>query len=151
MPPLRIYIDTSVVGGVFDDGFEEESRRIIDLARDGRIILLISDIVLRELRGAPDSVRDVLIDLPNSSKELVADHPEADELGQAYMNEKVVPDKFRDDAAHVATATFYRADAIVSWNFKHLVNTNRILQFNAVNRAMGHREVRIVAPPALEC
>lgn len=150
MPPPRIYIDTSVVGGVFDDGFEDESRRIFELAHSGRIILLLSETLFLELADAPAEVFMVVDELPVNYRELVRDTAEVDKLWSAYMREKVVPAKYEDDALHVATATVCRADAIVSWNFKHLVNTNRIIKFNAVNRAMGFREIRIVSPPALE-
>lgn len=151
MPPLRIYIDTSVVGGVFDDGIEEESLRIFSLAREGRIRLLLSSTLFAELENAPAEVAENIDSLPPHCREIVPDTPEADRLWAAYMREKVVPAKYEDDAIHVANATVSRADAIVSWNFKHLVNTNRIAGFNAVNQAMGFPAIRIISPPGLEC
>ena len=40
----------------------------------------------------------------------------------------------------------WRADLIVSWNFRHIVNYNRIRGFNAVNVQMGYRAVTILSP-----
>lgn len=54
--------------------------------------------------------------------------------------------KWADDALHVAYATLADADFIVSWNFKHLVNSDRIRNFNRVNRQQGLRDVVILTP-----
>jgi hypothetical protein len=51
-----------------------------------------------------------------------------------------------DDALHVAQATLARADVIVSWNFKHLVNPTRIRAFNGVNLGQGYGLVVIMTP-----
>lgn len=51
-----------------------------------------------------------------------------------------------DDATHVAAASVIGADAIVSWNFKHIVRVARIRQYNAVNIARGYKPLTIVTP-----
>ena len=50
------------------------------------------------------------------------------------------------DALHVASATVFSADLILSWNFKHMVNFNRIRGFNGVNVRMGYRSMSIMSP-----
>jgi hypothetical protein len=57
-----------------------------------------------------------------------------------------VTPKYSDDALHVAQATLARADVIVSWNFKHLVNPTRIRMFNGVNLGQGYGLVVIMTP-----
>ena len=61
---LRAYIDTSVIGGVADEEFSEPSRLLLQQVASGRLIALVSDITYRELENAPDSVKDVLRNLP---------------------------------------------------------------------------------------
>lgn len=51
-----------------------------------------------------------------------------------------------DDARHVAAATVAGADVIVSWNFRHIVNRERIRRYNAVNALNGYREIEIYSP-----
>lgn len=58
--PLRVYVDTSVIGGCFDAEFEVASRHLMELARQRKLVLLISDIVVAELAGAPPDVRGLL-------------------------------------------------------------------------------------------
>ena len=51
-----------------------------------------------------------------------------------------------DDAAHVAIATAARADMILSWNFRHIVNYDKIHQFNRINERRGYPPIEIHSP-----
>ena len=42
-----------------------------------------------------------------------------------------------DDATHVAAATVAKADAVVSWNFKHIVRLDKIKAYNEVEARDG--------------
>jgi len=55
MKLLRIYADTSVIGGYFDPEFETGSRRLLDGVKQGRCLLLLSQVVLDELQPAPST------------------------------------------------------------------------------------------------
>jgi hypothetical protein len=56
------------------------------------------------------------------------------------------PKKFLDDATHIAYATFYKTDLLVSWNFKHIVNIDRIRKYNSVNMMQGYSCIEIRTP-----
>lgn len=62
------------------------------------------------------------------------------------MDAAIVTWKFADDALHVALATLAKTDAIVSWNFKHLVNPIKIRMFNEVNISRGYGTIVIMSP-----
>ena len=70
-------------------------------------------------------------------------------LAERYIEERVLTAKYFNDAVHIAAATIYKIDVIVSWNFKHLVNVRREAGFNAVNLLHGYPSIRIVNPLAL--
>lgn len=57
----RCYLDTSVVGGYYDDEFLEPTRALVEEIRSKRILGVISDLVIKELRGAPAEVRELLL------------------------------------------------------------------------------------------
>lgn len=59
-------------------------------------------------------------------------------LAKAYIKANAVTKKSEGDALHVAAATIAKADLIVSWNFKHIVNFGRIKKFNGVNSLEGY-------------
>lgn len=143
---LRVYVDTSVIGGCFDPEFEVASRRVFDLVRQGRVVLLISDIVVTELADAPPNVRDVLERVSAESVEEVDVGDAVQDLAAAYMKAGVVGERWLNDATHVAAATVARADAIVSWNFRHIVRLDKIKAYNEVNVSRGYGILTILSP-----
>lgn len=146
LKPLRVYVDTSVLGGCFDIEFCEYSTALIDAARSGRVLLVVSDTTLAELSRAPADVRNVLADLPETSIEYIPQGEASEALAGAYIEEAVVPVRMLADALHIAVATLARVDVLVSWNFKHIVNLNRIHAFNAVNLRAGYPQLEIRSP-----
>jgi predicted nucleic acid-binding protein len=144
----RLYLDTSVFGGCFDtvQGWAEDSRRVLSAALEGIVVVCFSDTVARELEGAPDQVRELWNSLPSSCREQVTVTPEVEALSAAYIAAGVVGRTSLDDALHVAAATVTRADAVVSWNFKHIVRLDRIKGYNQVNLSLGYGIMTIVSP-----
>ena len=146
MGPLRIYVDNSVVGGCQDEEFKEASNKLMDMARNGKVVLLISDLLVEELRPAPPEVREVLPSLPEGALERVEITDEAEALKDAYLAAGVVGEASARDALHVAVATVVGADMIVSWNFGHIVHHDKIRGFHAVNMLKGYPLIGIFSP-----
>ena len=146
MRKLEVYVDTSVFGGTNDDEFREESMRFFDLARQGRYLLLVSRITVDELEGAPSAVRDFVRGLPPNCLQQVPVTEEVEVLAQDYLDAGALGEKSRADALHVAAATVARADLILSWNFKHIVNYDRIRRFNGINVLKGYNQIEIRSP-----
>jgi len=146
MKKLRVYIDTSVIGGCFDAEFSGPSRALFASAADGKYDLVVSGVALLELDGAPPSVREFYGSLPQNSLEVIAVSNEAVRLHEAYLKYGVVGPASRDDALHVALATVFRCDIIVSWNFKHIVHFDKIRAYNAVNLLEGYAPIAIHSP-----
>lgn len=146
MPPLRVYVDSSVFGGYFEPEFAEGTRRFFELVRNGRITVLVSDFVIDELKDAPDRVQALLTVLPAGSRARVEMTLEAVRLRDRYLDARILGRSSAVDATHVALATVIRADAIVSWNFRHIVNLDKMRKFNQVNVAEGFGPLTIVSP-----
>ena len=144
--PARYYFDTSIFGGYFDEEFSAETRALFNQVTEGKIICLFSDLIAKELNSAPSRVRELFDNLPTQSKESLLVNQEIAILAEEYINQKVVGKTSRDDCIHIATATIYHANALVSWNFKHIVNSNRIIGYNQVNSLHGLPEITIKSP-----
>jgi predicted nucleic acid-binding protein len=142
----RLYFDTSVFGGVFDEEFEEISTLLFTKVKSGEIICVYSNLCTTELNNAPEKVRDFFTDLPKENMEFVEVTEEAYTLAQKYLDEQVVGKTSSDDCAHIATATVNKVDFLVSWNFKHIVNVFRIRGYNSVNLRHGHIPLDIRSP-----
>ena len=138
MPKMRVYIDTSVIGGCLDEEFKEASLRLFEEFAKGLKIPLISEVLIFELDKAPEKIKEILNMLENDNVEYVYRDEESDSLAKTYIAEGILPENSINDARHIAIATVNRADVLVSWNFKHIVNLNRIHQVNAVNLKMGY-------------
>ncbi len=146
MLKLRVYIDTSVIGGCLDEEFKENSVQFFDEFVKGMKILVISDVLLFELEGAPNEVKDILRKVPAENIEYVSLNEESITLANTYIEEGAVAEKSLSDARHIAIATIERVDVLVSWNFKHIVNINRIHLFNSVNLKLGYPILDIRSP-----
>ena len=142
----RVYVDTSVIGGCEDEEFRDGSQRLFERFRVGRATLVLSDLTLRELEGAPKQVRAVLDQVPTEHRETVADLSESESLAQAYIDAGAIAPSSRADAVHVAVATLCGADVLASWNFRHMVNWQRIRSYNDVNAVRGHHPIDIRTP-----
>ena len=142
----RIYIDTSVIGGCFDEEFKEYSVQLFDEFTSGKETLVISDVLLLELEGAPEEVRSMLNRVPRDNIEYVSLNEESITLASAYLEDGVVAESSLSDARHIAIATVERVDILVSWNFKHIVNINRIHLLNSVNLKLGYPILEIRSP-----
>lgn len=154
---LRVYLDTSVINFLFAEDVPD-FRRITEDFFDvyaKQCELYGSDVLLEELDRDPDESRkqkhmNVLRDYGVKILPSNRDH-EVAHLADVYLQQQIVPLKKRDDAFHVAYATVFEMDVLLSWNFKHLANIRREARFASVNQAQGYwRTPRIVSPMEVE-
>lgn len=142
----RFYFDTSVFGGVFDKGFEEATLQLFERVKLGRVICLYSDLTESELVESPERVRNYFKELPEENLERLVVNDDILTLASKYIQEKIVGQTSFDDCIHIATATINKADVLVSWNFKHIVNVYRIRGYNAINIRSNYPVLEIRSP-----
>jgi predicted nucleic acid-binding protein len=146
----RIYIDTSVFWGHFDEEFKEHTIPLFDRIRKGEFIILYSTVTQDELENAPEKVIELVKGLKADLTEFIEITEEAVSLATEYITEKVVGRTSYADCLHIALATINRADFLVSWNFKHIVNIERIRGYNAINIKNGFKQLEIRSPREFE-
>jgi hypothetical protein len=135
-----------VFGGCLDEEFATDSQRLFEEVRQGLHLLLVSDVVIRELQAAPQAVQSILLGLPRHFVLPVVVTAEIQALCDEYLRAGVVGRRWIDDATHVAAATVARADAIVSWNFQHIVHLDKMKAYNVVNLIQGYGFLTILTP-----
>lgn len=143
---MRIYVDTSVFGGCFDSEFEHWSNLLFEYFKIGKYKAVISEVSEFELKVAPTYIQQILADIPHKNLEIVKLTQEAKQLSEQYIKEKIVTKKSLADMQHIAVATVQQVDLLVSWNFKHIVNYNKIRLYNAVNLKYGYKILEIRNP-----
>ena len=146
--PLRLYLDTSVPNFVFAEDApdkQEITKLLFAPHTRQKYEFYISAVVIREIERAPIEKQKQLITILEGS-ELLDLTKETEALAQQYLSRGIIPKKSDEDARHVAIATIHHMDAVVSWNFKHLVNIRRIRLINLLNEELGYRQIQIVSP-----
>jgi predicted nucleic acid-binding protein len=150
MKILQLYFDTSVFNFAFANDVLEEKEitlTLIEQVRQGRYDVFVSDVVNREVLDASKEKAKQLSDLINGLNPATLDvTDECIELAQRYIRERIIPAKHKDDALHIAIASVHNLDAIVSWNFKHIVKLKTRREVKAVNLLFGYKEIEIISP-----
>lgn len=146
----RIYIDTSVFGGYYDEEFADHTIPLFERIRNGEFMLLFSELTQEELENAPEKVKELVRSLKAIDTEFLETTVEVIDLAKEYIKEKVVGKTSFADCLHIALATVNRADFLVSWNFRHIVNIQRIRGYNSVNIKNGCKQLEIRSPREFE-
>jgi len=153
MRVLKVYIDTSVLGAILDieDRHRVEiSMNFLGMVKDKKIEGFITNISLEEIEKAPQEIRTQIRETVVQIKPYVLNEsPDCADLVELYLQEGVVPAKFRDDARHIAVAVVNELDAVISWNYCHMVNIVTKRRVNAVNLRTGYKQIEILSPEEL--
>lgn len=142
----KIYLDTSVIGGYYDDKFEIETRKLFSKIDSGILQIVYSELTVKEIYRAPQRIIELFERIHLKSKEVVLINKEIINLADTYITENVVGLSSRDDCIHIAAATISKSDYLLSWNFKHIVNDRRIYAYNSVNLLLGYPVIEIISP-----
>ena len=106
MHALSLYLDTSVIGGYYDAEFMADTRALWRLREAGRFRFVSSQLVIDELAGAPERVRE-LMRSSCAAEDVLDVRVEMEDLAAAYMAQKVVPAGFADDPSlRIVAPTF---------------------------------------------
>ncbi|MHB8089646.1 MAG: PIN domain-containing protein [Anaerolineaceae bacterium] len=147
---LTLYFDTSIFNFVFADDAPDKKTitlKLIAEIRAGRYEVFISDVVLREILEMPDAKKVKLVkliqDLQPVELELTV---ECYQLAHEYIKKGVIPLRYEDDAFHIAVASVNNLDAIISWNFRHIVKLKTKKEVLGINALMGYKEIEIYSP-----
>jgi predicted nucleic acid-binding protein len=147
---LHLYLDTSVYGGCYDAEFERESNRLVAQLRRGLAVVVLSELVIRELASSPAQVRDIPASFPGDTVIGARLGIDVRALRDRYVAAGIVRTRSLNDATHVALATVAGADALVSWNFKDIVRLDRMQAYNRINMDNGYAHLQIVSPQEVD-
>ena len=151
MPKAKVYLDTTVPSAYFDARALErqELTREFWAERLPNFEVMISGVVLDEIRATPDVVTREGMETLVRGFIVLRLSPEADELAQEYLQRGIFPEKYATDASHVAIAVTNRVHYLISWNYRHLVKVNTRREVNLVNALKGYEPIEIITPPEL--
>jgi predicted nucleic acid-binding protein len=146
---VKIYLDTSVISALFDERTPERmgcTKSAWELLSDYDVYL--SETVIDELNDALEPLRNKMLDVVDSFTVLPISES-AVFLANEYIKQRIFPEKYRDDALHVAIASTNGIGILLSWNFTHLVKIKTRRMVSLVNTQKNYPIVEIISPPEL--
>jgi predicted nucleic acid-binding protein len=153
MGKTRLYIDTSVVSFLEAEDAPEK-RKITEIfwndVKRGVYHVYISNLLYTEIGRCVPVKRDAILShVGKVPYVLLEENEHVVDLARKYVNAGIIPARFIDDALHLAQASLAECDAVVSWNFRHLVRLKTVLGIRALNARLGHAQIEIVTPLSL--
>lgn len=145
----KVYLDTTIPSYLFDN--RDQIRFLIDITKkwwneeQEKYDIATSDITINELsRGnfpEKDKILQFALELP-----LLPQKPEITDIAQVYVDNYLMPKDFEGDAMHLAYASFYRFDFLLTWNCNHLANANKKTHIRIINTKLGLFVPEIITP-----
>jgi len=134
------------MGGYHDTEFDTATRVLFERIADKEFDIYFSEINETELINAPPHVKAVKDLIPADCFHYLYVTDAVETLMQLYISEKALGKASENDAYHIALSSVNRIDYLISWNFKHIVNYNKIKMFNAINMRFGYPLINIYSP-----
>lgn len=150
MKKLKLYLDCSIYNFAIANDVPEEREitlKLFEEIRSEKYEVFISDVVFREINKAPETVAVLLKDLITGlNPQDLPMNDEVQSLANEYIERGIIPVKYLDDALHIAAASVYNVDVILSWNFQHIVKLKTKREVTGVNIGLGYKEIEIYSP-----
>lgn len=147
---LRFYFDTSILNFALADDVPKEKEATLKLLGEvnfGIYEANISEVVLGEIERAPEEKDKALLELIRKYPlENLSVTEEIRNLARRYIQEGIIPKKYEDDALHIACASVNNLDAVISWNFEHIVKLKTKREVVGINVLLGYKEIDIYSP-----
>lgn len=143
MRKLKIYLETTVFNYYFDEDRpgHEDVVELFDRIKEGRYEVLTSEYTVREIERAPEPKRSKMIAIVDALTERIDLDRNIEALANRYVDEGIIPSKYRGDAIHVAVASIVNADCIVSYNFQHINKLKTMIETRRINLSLGYKGI----------
>jgi len=147
---MRLYLDTSVIGALFDSEMPQRieiTRALLRSIIKGKHIGIISNIVLEEIEKSPEEFKEKIIaEMRKIPLQIISEDEASADLLEFYEKEGFIRRGARLDLRHLAVATVNGVDAVVSWNFRDIVNIRTRRSVHSTNLRLGFPLIEIVSP-----
>ena len=147
-PKTRLYIETTIPNYIFNESIpdkQDAAKRLFSLIRQGVFDSFVSSITIGEISKSPEPKRSKMIEVIQNIT-VLEPTPKCIFLADEYIKRHIIPRSFYNDGLHIAIATVNYLDAVVSYNFQHIVNLRTIKGVTAINILNNFPTPAIVSP-----
>jgi len=151
MKKETLYLDTSIISAYYDA--RAKDRQTVTKKFWNNVVpeykVSISELTITELEQTRDAALKEKFHALIKGLSILPLERKIRLLARAYITHGIFPEKYLDDALHVAIATCHDISYLISWNFEHLVKVKTRKTVNLVNLLEGYREIEIIPPQEL--
>ena len=153
MKKLRIYLDTSIISHLDQQDAPEKraiTHKLWDKIKANEFDVVLSNIDFAEIDDCDEKKKAILYDYLSQIdySEVVVDERTI-KIAERFVDLNILKQTSFDDCQHIAAAITSGSDAIVSWNFKHIVNHKTMMGVKAVTALEGYDDLLIYEPTIL--
>ena len=145
----EIYAETSVINGYYSKQVRiaSASNLFFGLIREGNVIAHVSDYVLIEINRTTDQTKkNKLLDLISLCRADAPSGKKVSDVAEIYVKKGMIPARYIFDAYHIASASIGGYEALVSWNFEHIVRAKTEKMLEDINSELGIHIPRLRMP-----
>lgn len=151
MRKLKLYIETSTINFAVskqDAYYRGKTLELFEAIQKGEFNAFTSDLVMQEINRTANEERlnELLAVVKGLNLEDLSMNEEIEELANKYVEAKLLPENYFDDALHIAIASYHEIDAIVTMNFEHMVKYKTKKGIPSVNLLAGYKSLEIISP-----
>jgi predicted nucleic acid-binding protein len=150
MKKLRIYLDTSIISHLDAPDApdkEADTKRLWEDIKAGKYEVVLSNVVFDEVNDCDEPKKSFMRGkIAEIEHTLVNVDAHGVEVASRFVDLGILRQKSFDDCQHIAAAIVSGCDAIVSWNFKHIVNRKTMMGVKAVTALEGYDDLLIYTP-----
>jgi len=148
---LKLYIETSTINFAVskqDEYYREKTLELFEAIKRGDFEAYTSELVMQEINRTKNEERlnELLGVIKGLDLEELRINEDIEELAEKYIEAGLLPEKYLDDSLHIAIASYYEIDAIVTMNFEHMVKYKTKKGIPSVNMLAGYKSLEIISP-----
>ena len=144
-----VYIDTTILSYLFDErdelkNFKEVTKEWWKTQRKNYSVSLSIE-TLAELNDGNYPNKEKIIKTAQTI-EVLPRIKEIETTAEIYINNYLMPKGMLGDAVHLAYASLYKTDFLLTWNCRHLANANKKQHIRQINTKLGLFIPEIITP-----
>jgi len=151
MNKWKLYLDTSIISYLDQKDAPEkmqETRLFWDKVKAGAYDIVFSEVGLREINHCTKEKRTILLSyLKEIDYSRIDVNADVLRIARKIIELDILKKKNYDDCQHIGAAIISGCDAIISWNFKHIVNRKTMQGVKAITALEFRKKLFIYTPP----
>ena len=151
MKKLKLYLDTTIWNFSFADDapqYKSATLEFFQQVRWKKFDVFASEAVQLEIDPSPIERKENILSLwEEISPTILENTRDVERLSNLYLKRGALPARSKADATHVAYATVFNMDVLLSWNMDHLANVGRRNKLIAVNIGEGYNSGLQITTP----